>query len=186
MASGIGGRPSWRHVKYKKPQVIRLQCLRVLDPPLSLPGSQPGHEMEVHKMGRAGMVFSTIAIAAGAIMYWAVTYQGHGFRLSTVGIILMVVGAVGLVTSTIVFASSRRPAGSREPHLRPAGDRLSRWSDHSARRSALVSQALGRTRQSERKRTTRDHSVKWIATHFVAWLLANQSIRRSHARRVVH
>ena len=64
-------------------------------------------------MGRAGMGFSTIAIAAGAIMYWAVTYQGHGFRLSTVGIILMVVGAVGLVTSTIVFASSRRPAGSR-------------------------------------------------------------------------
>jgi len=59
------------------------------------------------------MGFSTIAIAAGAIMYWAVTYQGHGFRLSTVGIILMVVGAVGLVTSTIVFASSRQPAGSR-------------------------------------------------------------------------
>jgi len=58
------------------------------------------------------MVFSMISIAAGAVMYWAVTSQGHGFRLSTVGVILMVVGAVGLVISAIVYATSRRPAGS--------------------------------------------------------------------------
>ena len=63
-------------------------------------------------MGRTGMFFSILAIAAGAIMYWAVTSQGHGFRLSTVGVILMVVGAVGLVASGIVFATSRRPVGS--------------------------------------------------------------------------
>jgi hypothetical protein len=55
------------------------------------------------------MAFSVIAIAAGAVMYWAVTSQGHGFRLSTVGVILMVVGAVGLVASTAIFAISRRP-----------------------------------------------------------------------------
>src|SRR6202140_2864615 len=65
------------------------------------------------EMGLAGMVFSMIAIAAGAVMYWAVTSQGHGFRLSTVGVILMVVGAVGLVISSVIFATSRRPAGSR-------------------------------------------------------------------------
>jgi len=59
------------------------------------------------------MVFSTISIAAGAVMYWAVTTPGHGFRLSTVGVILIVVGAIGLVTSTIVFAMSRRPVGGR-------------------------------------------------------------------------
>ncbi len=35
-------------------------------------------------MGRAGMVFSVIAIAAGAVMYWAVTSHGTGFRISTV------------------------------------------------------------------------------------------------------
>ncbi|MFZ0665286.1 MAG: hypothetical protein WAM97_05990 [Acidimicrobiales bacterium] len=64
-------------------------------------------------MGRTGMVFSIIAIAAGAVMYWAVTTQGHGFRLSTVGVILMVVGGVGLVASGIVFGVSRRPASSR-------------------------------------------------------------------------
>ncbi|HUY22461.1 MAG TPA: hypothetical protein VMV22_08965 [Acidimicrobiales bacterium] len=60
------------------------------------------------------MVFSIIAMAAGAVMYWAVTAQGHGFRLSTVGVILMVLGAVGLVASAIVYGTSRRPAGSRD------------------------------------------------------------------------
>jgi len=59
------------------------------------------------------MVFSTIAFAVGAVMYWAVTAQGHGFRYSTVGVILMVVGAVGLVVSSVVFAMSRRPTGGR-------------------------------------------------------------------------
>ncbi|HEY7949047.1 MAG TPA: hypothetical protein VID75_15295 [Acidimicrobiales bacterium] len=64
-------------------------------------------------MGLTGMVFSTIAVAAGAVMYWAVTTQGHGFRLSTVGVILMVVGAIGLVASSAVFATSRRAPGGR-------------------------------------------------------------------------
>jgi uncharacterized protein YbjQ (UPF0145 family) len=55
------------------------------------------------------MVFSTIAIAAGAVT----TTQNHGFRLSTVGVILMIVGAVGLAISTTIFATSRRAAGGR-------------------------------------------------------------------------
>lgn len=58
------------------------------------------------------MVFSTIAIAVGAVLYWAVTTQGTGFRVSTVGIILMIVGGAGFITSAIVFGVSRRPAGS--------------------------------------------------------------------------
>ena len=52
-------------------------------------------------------------MAAGAVMYWAVTAQGHGFRFSTVGVILMVVGAVGLIASAIVFGVSRRSTGGR-------------------------------------------------------------------------
>ena len=65
-------------------------------------------------MGLTGMVFSTIAIAAGAVMYWAVTTtQTHGFRLSTVGVILMIVGAIGLAVSATVFGTSRRTAGGR-------------------------------------------------------------------------
>jgi len=63
-------------------------------------------------MGLAGMVISAIAAVAGAIMYWAVTAQNaaqnNGFRLSTVGVILMIAGAVGFVASAIVFATSRR------------------------------------------------------------------------------
>ena len=62
-------------------------------------------------MGLPGMVLSAIAAAAGAIMYWAVTYQGTGFRLSTVGLILMIAGAFGFVVSAIVFAVSRGQVG---------------------------------------------------------------------------
>jgi uncharacterized membrane protein YciS (DUF1049 family) len=69
--------------------------------------------MEVTEMGLTGMVFSTISIAVGAVMYWAITTtQGHGFRLSTVGIILMVVGGIGFVVSGVIYASSRRSAGA--------------------------------------------------------------------------
>jgi uncharacterized membrane protein YvlD (DUF360 family) len=57
------------------------------------------------------MVLSAIAGAAGAVMYWAVTYQGTGFRLSTVGLILMIAGAFGFVVSAIIFAVSRNPVG---------------------------------------------------------------------------
>jgi hypothetical protein len=65
-------------------------------------------------MGLIGMFFSVVSIATGAVMYWAVTTtQDHGFRLSTVGVILMVVGVVGLVASSIVFATSRQSTGSR-------------------------------------------------------------------------
>jgi len=64
-------------------------------------------------MGLTGMAFSIVAMAAGGIMYWAVTAQGHGFRFSTIGVILMIVGAVGLVASTIVFTISRRSTGGR-------------------------------------------------------------------------
>ena len=65
-------------------------------------------------MGLPGMVISGISMVVGAIMYWAVTaqnsavVQNHGFRLSTVGVILMIAGAVGFVASLLVFMSSRR------------------------------------------------------------------------------
>jgi hypothetical protein len=63
------------------------------------------------------MVLSAIAGAAGAIMYWAVTYQGTGFRLSTVGLILMIVGAFGFVVSAIIFAVSRNPVGANRHEM---------------------------------------------------------------------
>jgi hypothetical protein len=64
-------------------------------------------------MGLTGMVFSLISIAIGAVLAWAVTSQGHGFRFSTVGVILMVIGAVGLVIATVIFALDRRPRAAQ-------------------------------------------------------------------------
>jgi hypothetical protein len=63
------------------------------------------------------MVLSAIAGAAGAVMYWAVTYQGTGFRLSTVGLILMIAGAFGFVVSSIIFAVSRNPVGGKRHEM---------------------------------------------------------------------
>ena len=62
--------------------------------------------------GLTGMGFSAVAIIAGAIMYFAVTTHANGFSVSKVGEILMIAGAIGVVISAIIFASTRRPAGS--------------------------------------------------------------------------
>jgi phosphate/sulfate permease len=66
-------------------------------------------------MGLPGMVLSAIAAVVGAIMYWAVTYDGTGFKFSTIGIILMIAGGAGFVVSMIIFAVSRRSVGAG-PH----------------------------------------------------------------------
>jgi hypothetical protein len=53
-----------------------------------------------------GAVVSILVFAGGAILDFAVTvsqYQ-HGFNIHTVGVILMIVGAVGFVVSLLGFA----------------------------------------------------------------------------------
>jgi hypothetical protein len=67
---------------------------------------------ELEMKGLTGMGFSAVAIIAGAIMYFAVTTHANGFSVSKVGEILMIAGAIGVVISAIIFASTRRPAGS--------------------------------------------------------------------------
>jgi hypothetical protein len=52
-----------------------------------------------------GTGVSLILIAAGAILTWAVNATVSGLNIHTVGIILMVVGAVGLVLSLIFWSS---------------------------------------------------------------------------------
>ncbi len=59
-------------------------------------------------MGLTGMVFSIIAAAIGAVMYYAITAQGSGFRLSTIGVILMIIGVIGFIASSVVFGISRK------------------------------------------------------------------------------
>lgn len=51
---------------------------------------------------------SLVLIAAGAILKWAVTVQTNGFNLNTIGVILMVIGAVGLVLGLALMTTRRR------------------------------------------------------------------------------
>jgi hypothetical protein len=59
-----------------------------------------------------GIGASLVLIAVGAILRWAVTADAEGVNLNTVGLILLIVGAVGLVLS-LVFWSSWGGAGVR-------------------------------------------------------------------------
>ncbi len=52
-----------------------------------------------------GTAASLLMIAAGAIMVWAVNTTASGFSIHTVGIILIAVGAAGLVLSIIFWSS---------------------------------------------------------------------------------
>ncbi len=52
-----------------------------------------------------GIVVSMLMIAGGAIMRYAVTVEGDGFNVGTVGMILMVVGGIGAVLSVAYWAS---------------------------------------------------------------------------------
>jgi hypothetical protein len=59
-----------------------------------------------------GISTSLVLIAAGAILKWAVSATASGVNLHTVGVVLMIVGAVGLVLS-LIFWSSWGGFGSR-------------------------------------------------------------------------
>lgn len=52
-----------------------------------------------------GIGVSLILIAAGAILTWAVSAEASGVDLQTVGVILMVVGAIGAVLSLVFWSS---------------------------------------------------------------------------------
>jgi len=52
-----------------------------------------------------GLSTSLVVFAVGAILRFAVTVHSSGFNIHTIGVILMVVGAVGFVLSAIFWAS---------------------------------------------------------------------------------
>ena len=52
-----------------------------------------------------GLGVSIFLIAVGAILTWAVNATVSGLELHTIGVILMVVGALGLVLSMIFWSS---------------------------------------------------------------------------------
>jgi hypothetical protein len=55
----------------------------------------------------AGLVASIIAFTVGAVLDFALTTSSdqHGFDLQTVGVILMVVGAIGALLSVVGFVA---------------------------------------------------------------------------------
>ena len=56
-----------------------------------------------------GIGVSILLMAAGAVMTFAVEVENaEGFNINTIGIILMVAGAIGLVTSLVVFGPRAR------------------------------------------------------------------------------
>ena len=52
-----------------------------------------------------GIGASLFLIAVGAILAWAVEVEVSGLELETIGVILLVVGAIGLVLSMLFWSS---------------------------------------------------------------------------------
>ncbi len=59
-----------------------------------------------------GIGTSLFLIAVGAILYFAVDAQVSGIEITTVGLILMVVGVLGLLISLFFIASASRSRNS--------------------------------------------------------------------------
>ena len=57
-------------------------------------------------MRTGGIGGSLFLVALGAILYWAVSVETEGFSINTIGLILMIVGALGLVLTLIMTASA--------------------------------------------------------------------------------
>jgi beta-lactamase regulating signal transducer with metallopeptidase domain len=55
-----------------------------------------------------GIGTSLFLIAVGAILYFAVNADVSGLEISTIGLILMVVGVIGLLISLFFMSSVRR------------------------------------------------------------------------------
>ena len=60
-----------------------------------------------------GVGVSLILIAVGAILTWAVNATASGLNIHTVGVILMAVGAVGLILSLFFWSSWGGVGGAR-------------------------------------------------------------------------
>ena len=61
-----------------------------------------------------GIGTSIFLIALGAILKFAVTATVSGIELSTVGVILMIVGAIGLLVSLFFMSRADRGVATRE------------------------------------------------------------------------
>jgi uncharacterized YccA/Bax inhibitor family protein len=60
-----------------------------------------------------GIGVSLLLIAVGAVLAFAVSVTGHGFNIHTIGIILLVVGAIGGLISVFFWSSWGGVGGTR-------------------------------------------------------------------------
>jgi len=52
---------------------------------------------------------SVFLMAVGGILAWGINVNhAEGFNVNTIGVILMVVGAIGLLVSLVIFGTHRR------------------------------------------------------------------------------
>jgi len=65
-----------------------------------------------------GIGTSLFLIAVGAILYFAVNADVSGLEISTIGLILMVVGVIGLLISLFLLSSWRRGPAAERPVVR--------------------------------------------------------------------
>lgn len=65
-----------------------------------------------------GIGISILLMAIGAILLWAVTATVAGVSINTIGVILIVVGAVGLLIGLVASRRASDP-GVRDPAVRP-------------------------------------------------------------------
>ncbi len=74
-----------------------------------------------------GIGASVFLIAIGAILAFAVNLSVSGLDLSTIGVILMVAGAIGLVVTMLTFGGGgwggRRTTVVEDDYVEPAGRR---------------------------------------------------------------
>jgi hypothetical protein len=64
-----------------------------------------------------GIGTSLLLIAIGAVLRFAVSVSTHGFSVHTIGVILMIVGAVGLVISLLWVTALGERWGHRRAYV---------------------------------------------------------------------
>lgn len=60
-----------------------------------------------------GIGTSLFLIAVGAILKWAISVNGDGFNINTIGVILMIVGVIGLLISLLAGSMWSGRGGGR-------------------------------------------------------------------------
>jgi hypothetical protein len=93
---------------------------------------EPPTDKRTKEQTKMGIGVSLLLIAVGAILRWAVVAHVNGVALGTIGVILIVVGAVGLVLSLVFWGPWPRRQVRREQVRDDSGrsyERVERVSD---------------------------------------------------------